>query len=33
MLQAEGIVQGVQSKGVFVIAAPADPAEGDQSGD
>jgi len=33
MLQAEGIVQGVQGKGVFVIAAPADSAEGDQSGD
>ncbi|MFC9287574.1 GntR family transcriptional regulator [Streptomyces sp. NPDC057052] len=26
-LQAEGIVQGVQGKGVFVIAVPADPSE------
>ncbi|GGS26097.1 hypothetical protein GCM10010269_75890 [Streptomyces humidus] len=30
-LQAEGIVQGVQGKGVFVIAVPADPPENDKT--
>ncbi|MEU8654576.1 GntR family transcriptional regulator [Streptomyces sp. NPDC048737] len=28
-LQAEGIVQGIQGKGVFVIAVPADTSEGE----
>lgn len=32
-LQAEGIVQGVQGKGVFVIARPATASEGDESDD
>ncbi|MEU1478836.1 GntR family transcriptional regulator [Streptomyces sp. NPDC001668] len=32
-LQAEGIVQGVQGKGVFVIAVPVDVPEDDSSGD
>lgn len=32
-LQAEGIVQGVQGKGVFVIAVPADTTEGDKAND
>ncbi|MGW0186966.1 GntR family transcriptional regulator [Streptomyces sp. NPDC003362] len=31
MLQAEGIVQGVQGKGVFVIAAPTDANGSDKS--
>lgn len=30
-LQAEGILQGVQGKGVFVIAVPADAPEGDKA--
>ncbi|MFI6561571.1 GntR family transcriptional regulator [Streptomyces sp. NPDC050534] len=29
LLQAEGVVQGVQGKGVFVIAMPSDTAEND----
>ncbi|GHH88304.1 GntR family transcriptional regulator [Streptomyces capitiformicae] len=37
VLATEGIVQGVQGKGVFVIALPehppADPSEGDESAD
>ncbi|GGR02168.1 hypothetical protein GCM10010251_17380 [Streptomyces aurantiogriseus] len=32
-LQAEGIVQGVQGKGVFVIAMPSDTSESDESTD
>ncbi|WP_037683394.1 GntR family transcriptional regulator [Streptomyces griseus] len=32
-LQAEGIVQGVQGKGVFVIAMPAEKPEGDEADD
>jgi len=33
LLQAEGTVRGVQGKGVFVIAMPADASEGDGSDD
>ena len=33
LLTTEGIVQGVQGKGVFVIAMPADASEGDGSDD
>ncbi|MFF4358477.1 GntR family transcriptional regulator [Streptomyces sp. NPDC001604] len=31
LLQAEGTVQGVQGKGVFVIAMPADPSEDNEA--
>ncbi|MCX4883304.1 MULTISPECIES: GntR family transcriptional regulator [unclassified Streptomyces] len=32
LLQAEGVVQGVQGKGVFVIAMPTAPSENDEAG-
>ena len=31
LLQAEGVVQGVQGKGVFVIALPTAPSENDET--
>jgi DNA-binding GntR family transcriptional regulator len=31
LLQAEGVVQGVQGKGVFVVAMPTEATEGDKA--